>query len=134
MPKFWIQSSLGSSKHGRMRRRRLPDPRPILEGVRGPIYIRKAYSNLESAQMRLGCDACRVRLPHEMPAGSYPQTQSLGNRAVVSLSDRLLVLNTVSIGVFSYATFVRDGNEPGVLVRTLSGSLPGALQGDARAK
>ena len=40
-PKFSIQSSLGSSKHGRMRRRRLPDPRPIPEGVREPIYIRK---------------------------------------------------------------------------------------------
>ena len=40
-PKFWIQSSLGSSKHGRMRRRRLPDPRSIPEGVRGPICIRK---------------------------------------------------------------------------------------------
>jgi hypothetical protein len=40
-PKFSIQSSLGSSKHGRMRCRRLPDPRPIPEGVREPIYIRK---------------------------------------------------------------------------------------------
>ena len=40
-PKFSIQSSLGSSKYGRMRRRRLPDPRPIPEGVREPIYIRK---------------------------------------------------------------------------------------------
>ena len=40
-PKFWIQSSLGSPKHRRMRRRRLPDPRPIPEGVREPICIRK---------------------------------------------------------------------------------------------
>ena len=40
-PKFWIQSSLGSSKNGRMRRRRLPDLRAIPEGVREPIYIRK---------------------------------------------------------------------------------------------
>ena len=32
-PKFSIQSSLGSSKYGRMRRRRLTDPRPIPEGV-----------------------------------------------------------------------------------------------------
>ena len=30
-PKFWIQSSLESPKHGRMRRRRPPDPRPIPE-------------------------------------------------------------------------------------------------------
>ena len=40
-PMFWIQSSPESSKHGRMRRRRLPDPRPIPEGVCEPIYIRK---------------------------------------------------------------------------------------------
>ena len=40
-PKFSIQSSLGSSKYGRMRRRRLPDHRPIPEGVRELIYIRK---------------------------------------------------------------------------------------------
>jgi hypothetical protein len=40
-PKFSIQSSLGSSKYGRMRRRRPPDPRPIPEGVREPICIRK---------------------------------------------------------------------------------------------
>ena len=40
-PKFSIQSSLGSSKYGRMRRRRLPDPRPIPEGVHEPIYPRK---------------------------------------------------------------------------------------------
>ena len=39
--KFWIQSSLGSTKHRRMRRKRLPDPRPIPERVRGPICIRK---------------------------------------------------------------------------------------------
>ena len=41
MPRFSIQSSLESLKHRRMRRRRLPDPRPIPEGVREPIYIRK---------------------------------------------------------------------------------------------
>ena len=40
-PKFSIQSSLGSPKHLRMRSRRLPDPRPIPEGVRGPICIHK---------------------------------------------------------------------------------------------
>ena len=40
-PKFSIQSSLESPKHCRMRRKRLPDPRPILEGVRGPICIHK---------------------------------------------------------------------------------------------
>ncbi len=40
-PKFWIQSSLGSTKHVRLRCRRLPDPRPIPERVREPIYIRK---------------------------------------------------------------------------------------------
>jgi hypothetical protein len=40
-PKFWIQSSLGSPKYRRMRSRRLPDPRPIREGVREPICIRK---------------------------------------------------------------------------------------------
>ena len=56
------------------------------------------------------------------------------NFKYVPLDHRLLVLNTVSVGVFSYATFVRDGNEPGVLVRTLSGSLPEALQGNTRAK
>ena len=41
MPKFWIQSSLESPKHGRMRRWRSPDPRPIPERVREPIYRRK---------------------------------------------------------------------------------------------
>ena len=41
LPKFSIQSSLESPKHRRMRRRRLPHPRPIPEGVREPIYIRK---------------------------------------------------------------------------------------------
>ena len=40
-PKFWIQSSLGSSKRRRMRCRRLPDLRHIPEGVHEPIYIRK---------------------------------------------------------------------------------------------
>ena len=40
-PKFSIQSSLESPKHCRMRRKRLPDPRPIPEGVQEPIYIRK---------------------------------------------------------------------------------------------
>ena len=40
-PMFWIQSSPESSKHGRMRRRRLPDPGAVPESVREPIYIRK---------------------------------------------------------------------------------------------
>ena len=40
-PKFSIQSSLESPKNRRMRCRRLPDPRPIPERVRGPICIRK---------------------------------------------------------------------------------------------
>ena len=40
-PQFWIQSSLGSPKHRRMRRRRPPDPRSIPERVREPICIRK---------------------------------------------------------------------------------------------
>ena len=40
-PKFSIQSSLGSTKHRRMRRKRLLDPRAIPEGVHEPIYIRK---------------------------------------------------------------------------------------------
>ena len=40
-PKFWIQSSLESPKHCRMRRKRLPDPRPIPEGVQEPICPRK---------------------------------------------------------------------------------------------
>ena len=40
-PKFWIQSSLESPKHRRMRRTRLPNLRPNPEGVREPIYIRK---------------------------------------------------------------------------------------------
>ena len=40
-PKFSIQSSLGNPKHRRMRPRRLPDPRPISEGVREPICLRK---------------------------------------------------------------------------------------------
>ena len=38
---FSIQSSLESPKHSHMRRKRLPDPRPIPEGVREPIYIHK---------------------------------------------------------------------------------------------
>ena len=40
-PKFWIQSSLESPKHYRMRCTRLSHPRTIPEGVREPIYIRK---------------------------------------------------------------------------------------------
>ncbi len=40
--KFCFQSSLKGSKRGRMRRRRLSDLRPIPEGVRGPICIRKS--------------------------------------------------------------------------------------------
>ena len=40
-PKFSIQSSLESTELLRMRPTRLPDPRPIPEGVREPIYIRK---------------------------------------------------------------------------------------------
>ena len=40
-PKFSIQSSLGSTKHRRMLSRGPPDPRPIPEGVREPIYPRK---------------------------------------------------------------------------------------------
>ena len=40
-PKFWIQSSLGSPKRRRMRPWGPPDPRPIPEGVRELIYIRK---------------------------------------------------------------------------------------------
>ena len=40
-PKFSIQSSLGSTKHRRMRSRGPPDPRSIPERVRGPIYIPK---------------------------------------------------------------------------------------------
>ena len=40
-PKFSIQSSLEDLKHRRMRPRRLPDPRPIPERVRGPICIQK---------------------------------------------------------------------------------------------
>ena len=41
LPKISIQSSLESPKNRRLRRRRLPDPRPISEGVREPIYMRK---------------------------------------------------------------------------------------------
>ena len=41
LPKISIQSSLGSSKYGRMRRRRLPDNRSNPEGVREPICPRK---------------------------------------------------------------------------------------------
>ena len=41
LPKFWIQSSLESTKHRRMRCRRLPDPRPIPERAPKPICIRK---------------------------------------------------------------------------------------------
>ena len=40
-PKFSIQSSLEDPKHRRMRPRRLPDPRPVPEGVREPSWIRK---------------------------------------------------------------------------------------------
>ena len=40
-PKFSIQSSLASTENRRMRCRRLPDPRPIPDDVREPIYIRK---------------------------------------------------------------------------------------------
>ena len=40
-PKFSIQSSLASTERSRMRPRGPPDFRPIPEGVREPIYIRK---------------------------------------------------------------------------------------------
>ena len=41
LPKISIQSSLGSTKHRRMRSRGPPDPISIPEGVQEPIYIRK---------------------------------------------------------------------------------------------
>ena len=41
LPKISIQSSLASTERSRMRSRGPPDPRPIPEGARGPIYIRK---------------------------------------------------------------------------------------------
>ena len=41
LPKISIQSSLESPKRSRMRRWRLPDPRPIPEGVHEPICIHK---------------------------------------------------------------------------------------------
>ncbi len=41
LPKISIQSSLESPKNRRMRPTRLPDPKPIREGAREPIYIRK---------------------------------------------------------------------------------------------
>ena len=41
LPKISMQSSLGSSECCRMRRRRLPDPRTVPEGVWEPIYPRK---------------------------------------------------------------------------------------------
>ena len=37
----WLQELSEASKNRRMRRRRLPDPRPIPEGVHEPIYPRK---------------------------------------------------------------------------------------------
>ena len=40
-PSFGIQSPLESPKNRRMRRRGPPDLRPIPEGDREPIYIRK---------------------------------------------------------------------------------------------
>ena len=40
-PKFWIQSSLESTGNRRTRSRGPTDLRPIPEGVRDPIYIRK---------------------------------------------------------------------------------------------
>ena len=40
-PKFSIQSSLESTERSRMRSRGPSDLRPIPEGVREPIYIRK---------------------------------------------------------------------------------------------
>ena len=40
-PKFSIQSSLETTERSRMRSRKPPDPRPIPEDVREPIYIRK---------------------------------------------------------------------------------------------
>ena len=54
------------------------------------------------------------------------------NFKFVPLELRILVLNTVSIGVFSYATLVRDGGAPmssSQLARTLTGSV-----GAGRAK
>ena len=41
LPKISIQSSLESPKNRRLRCWRLPDPRPIPDNVREPIYIRK---------------------------------------------------------------------------------------------
>ena len=46
--KFSIQSSPESSKNRRMRRRRLPDLRPIPEGVQEPIYIPKSLDGTKS--------------------------------------------------------------------------------------
>ena len=54
------------------------------------------------------------------------------NFRFVPLELRVLVLNTCSIGVFSYATLVRDGGAPlptsEALVRTLTGSLPAGME------
>ena len=41
VPQVFDPEALESPKNRRMRRRRLPDPRPIPEGVREPICIRK---------------------------------------------------------------------------------------------
>ena len=59
---FSIQSSLGSSKYGRMRRRRLTDPRPIPEGVRGADQHPKKVNNLDPM-------APRSRQKRQLPEG-----------------------------------------------------------------
>ena len=58
---FWIQSSLESPKHRRMRRRRLPDPRPIPEESRADLHPQKVNN--------LGPMAPRSRQKRQLPEG-----------------------------------------------------------------
>ena len=68
-PKFWIQSSLGSPKHYRMRCRRLPDPRPTPRDVQEPISPRKKCAIWTRWLLVPGKNANYLRAPSSRRSG-----------------------------------------------------------------
>ena len=68
-PKFWIQSSLGSPKHYRMRCRRLPDPRPTPRDVQEPISPRKKCAIWTRWRLVPGKNANYPRAPKNRNSG-----------------------------------------------------------------
>ena len=66
---FWIQSSLGSTKHRCMRPRRLPDPRPTPRDVQEPISPRKKCAIWTRWRLVPGKNANYPRAPKNRNSG-----------------------------------------------------------------